>query len=320
MLAFLREKPARAILAGLLLLAFGGVLLAHANYPALGWQVAAKRVHLALGEAALERGDWAGAAGQAQAALSAYPESAEARVLLARALRAQGQEAEAESVLRQAIAYRSGHPHPHLLLGDLLRQQGRIAEALPELAYERNSLEDLQSWAWQIFSTPAPDILDMGTGLELGYIRGWHLPEHTGEGVSFRWSDEQATFCLARSAACPVRLHLRLAAGRPEGLPPPQVEVWLDGRILGRLTVEDGWRGYNVEVPAASPDAVLCFELRSSTFRPHDYDPHLDDNRALGVMVERLELLSLCTADSGRDQASSTKACTRGDDRGQSRR
>lgn len=301
-LTFLRRRPARAILAGLALFAFGGVLLAHADYPALGYQVALKRIYLACGKSALQRGDWAGAVERAEAALSVYPESAEARVLLARALRAQGRAAEAERVLRQAIAYRSGHPHPHLLLGDLLRQLGHTEEALPELAYERNSLEDLQQWAWDNFATALPNALDMGTGLELGYIHGWHLPERTVEGVSFRWSDEHVVFRLAEPSACPLRLHLRMAAGRPEGLPLPQVKISLNGRTLGCLTVENGWHDYSLEVPAVSPGSALLFELDSSTFRPHAYDPHLDDNRALGVMVDRLELLRLCKVDSGRAQ------------------
>ncbi len=307
--AALRRNWPRLALAGLAPVAFGGVLLAHANYPALTWQVAVKRVDLVLGGWALQRGDCAGAADRARAALDVYPESSEARVLLARALRVQGDHAQAETVLRQAIAYRSGHPHPHLLLGDLLRQGGRIEEALPELAYESHSLEDLQGWAWDSFGSPLPTALDMGTGLELGCVRGWHLPERSADGVTFRWSDDHVTFRLAapgstshtlRSGPAPVRLTLRLAAGRRAGLPLPPVEVWLEGRRLATFTVENGWHDYTLELPAVPPSTTLQFELRSQTFRPHAHDPHLDDNRALGVMVDQLSAVSyqpLATSD-----------------------
>ena len=292
--AGLRRSWPRLVLAAVALLALAGLLLAHANYPRLSYQIAVKRVHLVLGERALSRGDLSGAESHARAALAVYQESSEARGLLARALWRVGQPAEAEAVLRQAIDYRSGHPHPHLLLGDLLRAQGRLQEAVPELAYERNSLEDLQCWLWKRVETPIPPALDLGTGLELGFVRGWHLPETTGDGTTFRWTDDRATFRLAAPGgdSAPLRLTMRLAAGRPEGEPLPQVEVWLEGQLLGRFTVENGWHTYTLEVSAVPTGSVLLFELRSTTWRPHVYDPHLDDNRALGVMGDEFSVFS----------------------------
>lgn len=288
----LRRSWPRLALAAVALLSLAGLLLAHADYPRLSYQVAAKRVHLALGEGALAQGNLSGAESHARAALRTYEESSEARVLLARALWREEHRQEAVAALRQAIAYRSGHPHPHLLLGDLLRAQGLPEEAIPELAYERNSLEDLQSWLWKRTITPVPTALDLGTGLELGFVRGWHLPERTGDGISFRWSDDRATFRLAAAgSSSPPRLTLRLAAGRPEDVPLPHVEIWLQGRRLAQFTVENGWHDYALEVPAAPADTVLEFELRSAIFRPHAYDPHLEDNRALGVMVDWLSLI-----------------------------
>ena len=289
--ALLRKRPLRAVLAGLALLALTGTLLAHASYPALGLQVASKRLHLVLGEWALQRGDAREAAVQARSAIAAYPESSEARVLWARALRAEGYDVEAEAALRQAIDYRSGHPHPHLLLGDLLRAQGRLEEALPELAYERNSLEDLQRWAWESFAQDVPGDLDMGSGLELGSVLGWHLPERNGEGTTFRWTDERVQFRLAAPAGSgPGRLTLRLAAGRPADLPLPTIEVWLEGEQLARFPIENGWHTYAVEIGELSPGTTPCFELRAGTFHPHQVDPHLDDNRPLGVMVDWIRL------------------------------
>jgi hypothetical protein len=73
-------------------------------------------------------------------------------------------------------------------------------------------------------------------------------------------------------------------------LPSPQAEVWLGGTRLGAFTVENGWHTYTLDVATVAPSQVLLFELRSSTFRPHTYDPHLDDNRPLGVMVDEVEV------------------------------
>ena len=91
---------------------------------------------------------------------------------------------------------------------------------------------------------------------------------------------------MSQPGVAPVRLTLRLAAGRPEGLPLPRVEVWLGQERLGAFTAENGWHTYTIEIAAVPPGTGLLLELRSTTFRPHAYDPRLDDNRALGVMVD----------------------------------
>ncbi len=287
-----RTRPSRAVLAGLAVVVLVGILLAHANYPALSLQVTRKRLHVALGQRAMLRGDPHKAEEQARSALSVYPESAEAGVLLARALRAQGRVEEAEQALRRAIAYRSGHPHPHLLLGDLLHDQGETEEASEQLSYERTSLEDLQRWAWDNFAGPAPTALDLGSGLELGDILGWHLPERTSEGTSFRWSDERVSFRLAPPAGTgPARLTLRLAAGRPGDLPLPSAEVWLAGRLLARFPVENGWHSYTVEIEEPPAEGVLLVEVRTETFRPHQDDPYVADNRPLGAMVDWIRIM-----------------------------
>jgi hypothetical protein len=297
-----RRSRVWLVLTALAILAFAGLLLAHANYPLQSYQVAVKRVRLVLGEWALNRGDSARAEAHAVAALAVYEESSEARVLLARALWQEERQEEAIAALRQAIDYRSGHPHPHLLLGDLLRAQGRAWESCPELAYERNSLEDLQAWLWDRVNTGVPASMDLDSGLDLGFVRGWHLPEITGEGIPFRWSDDRVTFRLTATSGLPPGstlpyaehapevLSLRLAAGRPEGVPLPQVEVWLEGRRLGQLTVQNGWHDYSLEIGKFPPGSILLFELRSTTYRPHAYDPYLDDNRALGVMVHAVSV------------------------------
>lgn len=288
--AFLRAHRWRLVGSSLALLALAGLLLSHSNYPLLSIQIATKRVALALGEWALERSDLEETERKARFALEVYPESAEARVLLARALRAEGRVEEAEAALRQAIAYRSGHPHPHLLLGDLLRAQGRTEEAVRELAWEPASLEDLQRWSWEHFASPPSPNLDLGSGLELGFILGWHLPEREGE-VTYRWSDEEALFRLAVPAGdAPLRLSLRLDAGRPAMLPLPEVEVWQGNCLLARFPVENGWHTYSVPLGMDVPGLTVDLVLRTQTFRPHQYDPHLDDNRPLGVKVDRVWL------------------------------
>lgn len=267
------------------------VLLLHRPYPTLLWQLGWKHTHLARAEWALERGDLPAARTTAQAALSHDPDSVLARVALARAAMLVGNTAEAEAYLREAIDVLPDHPHPHLLLGDLLRQRGELAAARRELRYyETASLQDLQTWSWRWFTSPPQPELDIGEALDLGQVRGFHTAEQGG----WRWTTDRAQIRLATSAAQPV-LHLVLASGRPPDAPPPPVEVWTGEQFVGRFAVASGWRTYALLLPrpaggASEGQPAVVIELRSDTFTPRDYDRASDDGRTLGVMVDRVEL------------------------------
>jgi tetratricopeptide (TPR) repeat protein len=255
--------------------------LLHTNYPALAWQLAQKHGALAAAERALLQGDAAAADSAARAALANDERSALARVALARAALLRGDAAAAEALLREAINAIPAHPHAHLLLGDLLRQQGNIAEAATELRYETGSLEDLQAWAWERFTTPLSSTIEVGDGLDLGMLRGFHA---VGEAESgFRWSFAQAQLRLAASPPA-TQLVLRLASGRPDGSTVP-VQVFINGQSAGELQVATEWQDYRLPLPTTN-SATIVIELRSPTFTPRDFDPASSDGRELGIMVD----------------------------------
>jgi 4-amino-4-deoxy-L-arabinose transferase-like glycosyltransferase len=293
---WLRRRPGRASFAGIALVGFAVVLLSHANYPRMSLQILRKRVHLASAERALSQGDWQRAGERARSALSVDVESAWARELLSQALRQQGHLDEAEEVLREAFVYHPNNPHPHLLLGDLLKAQGRLEAAAEQLAYEqRGYVEDLQQWAWDHFLIRVPSSLDLDRGFALGHIQGWHAAELTGgggRGESFRWSGKRVRFRLVAPAGVgSCRLTLVMTAGRPAGVPLPEVELWREGERFARFIVENGWAVYELDVGDWPPGMVLHFELRSQTFQPQQLDPLLKDDRNLGVMVDWIRLL-----------------------------
>jgi 4-amino-4-deoxy-L-arabinose transferase-like glycosyltransferase len=273
-----RNYVARLAIALLLPFAFCLLTLAHEPYPSLAWQLAAKHIHLARAESALAAGAPARAQQQAQAALARDERSALARVALARVALARGDEAAAEATLREAIGAMPAHPLPHLLLGDLLRASGRPDAARDELAFETASLQDLQAWSWQRFATPPPGELDVGGGLDLGFVRGMHPAEEVG----WRWTTGEAQLRLAAPGGT---LRLRLASGRPAGAPQPTLLVRADGATLATLRPSPEWQTYELALPGgyASP---LTVELRVDTFRPRDYDRASGDDRALGVMLD----------------------------------
>ncbi|GAB4192597.1 MAG: hypothetical protein OHK0022_06860 [Roseiflexaceae bacterium] len=276
-----RPQAAGALLT---VLALVGLTLAHRGYPAEAWMLAGKHLALAQAEGALARGDAAGANQAARTALARDPESALAHTALARAALAQGDTAGAQVALDQALAALRDLPYPHLLRGAILRVQGQDAQARRELAFERNSRDDLQGWAVGAFAPlgQPPAALAVGDGLDLGFVRGFHLPED-----GFRWSTPESQLLLTAPPGA-TTLELRLASGRPAGAPPARVEVQTNGRTLDTLAVADGWQTYRL--PLAGATGALVVTLRGDTFRPRDYDRASPDSRLLGVMVARAEV------------------------------
>ncbi len=279
------------ILGALTCLAIAGVTLLHRPYVSESWMLARKHLQLWQDQRALDGGDAAGARAAAYAALALDPESALAQVALARAALAQGDPAGALAALDQAIAALPAHPHAHLLRGAILRDQGDLAGARAELSYEQASLEDLQSWSWQAFAPFAviPPGLDIGGGLDLGYLRGFWPAAPGGS----RWSKEEATIVLGTPRDGSARLELKLDGDRPAGAAPPHVSIRIGEHTLGQLVAEPGWHSYSFAIPAELIPATrrLIITLRSDTVRPRDFDRTSPDNRALGVLVGRVMVI-----------------------------
>jgi tetratricopeptide (TPR) repeat protein len=287
-----RRSSWRALAAGLTCALLVGLTLLHRPYIGEAWRLGWKHLRLWQASRALAGGDPASARRAANSALAWDPGSALARVALARAELQAGDRQAALAALEAAQEALPAHPYAHLLRGALLRAQREAGPARAELSYETASLEDLQRWAWSAFEpiSAPPDALDVGGGLDLGFVRGFFAPEEGG----FRWSGAVSEVVLAVPRGGAARLDLRLASGRPAGAPEPAVVVLVDGRELGRVEPGQAWRTYSLPIPPdfARPREAVVVTIRSDTARPRDYDRASPDNRALGVMVDRVELVA----------------------------
>lgn len=252
-----------------------GLMLLHRPYHAEGAMLGVKH--------------WSLWRGDGSAALRLDPTSALARVRLARAeLEACGSPPAAcpaaEALLVDAIGNKPDHPYPHLLSGGLLRERGETDQARTELAYETASLEDLQRWMVDVFGPRAVDRVDVGDGLDLGNVAGFHPATD-----NFRWTRDEARVWIA-VPRLPARLQLNLAHGRPPeaGAATLPVRISASGRELARLEVGPEWATYEVALPAdlATTGGILEIAVAAPTFRPRQYDPAADDNRVLGVKVD----------------------------------
>jgi len=237
---------------------------------------------------------WALWRGDAARALQLDPESALARVALARpdipACRADAAHCSTPAaLLRDAIAAKPAHPYAHLMQGALLRDADQDDAARADFRYETASLEDLQHWSVMEIGPRGVQHLDIGDGLDLGEIDGFY-PATDG----WRWTQATAQVWLGPGPA-PDHLRLRLASGRPANLAPIPVRVLAVGKELAQLTVGPDWQDYDVALPA-NLGKVVPFTLEAPTFRPRSLDRSNDDNRSLGVKVDWIEVVQRGTS------------------------
>lgn len=121
-------------------------------------------------------------------------------------------------------------------------------------------------------------------------VTGLYAPEGGG---AYRWTRERVGLSFDGLAAnAPYQLVVRAAAGgRPAGAPPARVRVWANGAQRGQFDVVVAPQAYAADL---GPDLFggqtgVQIELQVDTFRPADFG--LGDRRALGVLLESVELL-----------------------------
>jgi 4-amino-4-deoxy-L-arabinose transferase-like glycosyltransferase len=279
-----RASRARPLLAAATIIGIAGLMLLHRPYLAETWMLARKHAALWRADRALTDSNEVEARRAAERAIALDPETALGPLALARAEVSAGRLPAAREALDLALGAVPDHPRARVLRGAVLRALGEEEAARADLAYETASLEDLQRWAWDSLTpiAPAPESLDIGGGLDLGYLRGFHPAEQGG----YRWTRAEATVRLATAPG--AELELRLAAMRPEGEAGPNVRVLVNGVEVGRITPGAGWRTYRLALPGeaiAAGDAITV-TIVSDTFRPRAFDRASGDNRDLGVAVD----------------------------------
>jgi 4-amino-4-deoxy-L-arabinose transferase-like glycosyltransferase len=136
--------------------------------------------------------------------------------------------------------------------------------------------------------------LDVGTMDDLNVLR-FHARE-TNEGRSVRWTGPQSFIAVTGLMGTEREVVLVMHnGGRPEKAPPAEVEVAFNDTVLGKVPVGFGFETYRLALPAdlvqraAATTEPAQIRLRSSTWSPKDYVGGTDD-RALGVMIDRVEI------------------------------
>lgn len=136
--------------------------------------------------------------------------------------------------------------------------------------------------------------LDVGTRDDLHVVR-FHAKEQNAL-RTYRWTRNLSYVSVVGIQPEASLLTMVMEnGGRPSTAPPATVEVFLNDRRLGQATVGADAQPYSFAIPrdlaaaAAASDETALLKLVSSTWNPRA-TLGVDDNRDLGVMVDRIDL------------------------------
>ncbi len=293
---FSAPRAGRALKAGLLALVLFGWGYCLVRYSPWDW--VARNLRRGFYQTAGQV-NWA--LGRREAALQAYtralradPRDPETCYDLGWALEQMGRLEEAAKAYRWGWSRQANYLPCSTALGNVLRRLGRQEEAREAFRGRYVAEGEVVAWAWEHLSPDPVRRLDLGNGLDYGYVSGVHDSESAG-GVTYRWTNGEGRFRFPVVEPATVRIRARLAAprlGRAAAVP---VEAWIGGTFLARWEVAPTWSLYETPAFAVSQGEPLELRLRSPTFVPQEIDPSLPDARTLGVQVDWLEIVSTPT-------------------------
>lgn len=267
--------------------AFLWLFVTYRDYPAIISAGMTRERAMNAGIAAYRAGEYAAAEREFRAALAAQSGFVDAQVNLALALAAQQRREEAAAVLR-----RNSSRHAELVAGALLRDTGNPEQASRILGrIEATAGEDIQRWAIDWLRPPPVTRVQLGNGLDIGYIAGFSPPEYGALG-SFRWLEGSGAIIIPLSEPLPAGASINLSvAGAPNAEVTPLTVRIGDGPEWILPIARGQWRSYSIPAP---PDQIgasrVTITLRAPTFVPALLDPTSDDARALSLMIAEVRV------------------------------
>jgi 4-amino-4-deoxy-L-arabinose transferase-like glycosyltransferase len=260
------------------------------SYP---WEWAARGATRSLyrlaGDAALALGS-SGVAEVAYQRAYAAQKTADGQLLLGDLYHRQGRADLAEQAYRSAWQRRKRYVAASARLGNLLRAQGRSKEAREAFEGYFVSEQEVTDWSWKHLDPPTVKLVDVGNGLDFGYVGGVHHAEQE-QGATARWTNGKGTIRRGGPTTSPppspMVLTLRMAAPHPDRDVVP-VHICTEGpggeskKRCQTASLEPTWRVVRLLVsPADGLSSSRSIELRSSTFLA-------PDGRRLGVLLDRV--------------------------------
>lgn len=220
--------------------------------------------------------------GRVEEALESYLRAdgniADARYGLAAAFLHQGKIDEAMSALR--LVEPEDRFEPHILRGQAARMRGNLDDARSffNARAVQGAGDEALRWAWDHLRPQEVQSLELGSGLDVGYVRGFYGPEaEAPTGRPFRWSKDRAQVRGLSGGIC----ELEWSGWRPSGL--PQAEITLTrtngrGQVQGppvTIMLPNSTDWTPTRLAPSFPETLNSLELRVNSFVVSGSDPRL---------------------------------------------
>jgi Dolichyl-phosphate-mannose-protein mannosyltransferase len=163
----------------------------------------------------------------------------------------------------------------------------------PEPLHLRFSLSkavDLEDLARRVPKLPT---LDVGGSDDL-QVAWFDEKEREPDGTTYRWSQKISSIFLPAVGHGTTRLFLRMAGPKENEAPLHEVELSLDGRPLGTVSLTHAFETYELAIPeelASRPESTYSIlTMSTETWRPANELPGSTDVRDLGFRLDRVDV------------------------------
>lgn len=253
-----------------------------------------------IGDRAMQRGDYLSAQRAYQRGAAIDPGSADVLLKAGLAFDRAGDLASAIKIYGKVAALWPAYISSSARLGDALRRAGQEEGARTAfLGFYSDPLQ-ISDWAWQHVESPADQLLEIGDGLDAGFVQGMYKDE-TIDNREVRWTSERAALRLAAYSEGSL-VRLRLAAPRPDGRP-VVAQVCIEGGTCQVVEAGLQWRTVEMIAPPLcrsgprcatdGPPATLKVTISAPAFTPahtlvakSQAGSSTIDTRRLGIMLD----------------------------------
>jgi 4-amino-4-deoxy-L-arabinose transferase-like glycosyltransferase len=135
---------------------------------------------------------------------------------------------------------------------------------------------------------PASIDIDVGK-MDTMYLRSGFYAKEPIPGLTARWTAGDAIVDVPLSAAQPVTVSVRAMIYRPDGVPPAEVKVYLDGQQIGQFVPDENWQTFSFPGHAQPTAGISTLSFKTRTFNPAQLKIN-GDTRDLGILVDRIRV------------------------------
>lgn len=240
------------------------------------------------GDLALQSGDVPSAIGRYKLAQEAFPSFFYGYRREADASRISGMDDQARQAYAKSRELAPDDAHSILGFSDLAARHPEWELTHGERDWLMRDEADWRGNPWNSFHPSPIRTINVGSGGDIVYIRGFYRPDEPSPDFNYRWSRGKALIRFPLPSGTFKAVRLRMSAPGIGPNEPMPVSVAINGSQRGELEVPPGWVDYDMTI---SPGGTLMLEITSPTRKVADYAPDTNDPRSLGVGIDSITLV-----------------------------